>query len=293
MKGVWLAVGFFDGVHLGHQKILADANAVLTFRNHPASVLGDGRSPPLLMEADERLGLLATIGTKRPRTVHAMAFTHTLAALSPERFATNLRRKFPDLKRILCGGNWRFGVNGAGTPATLRALGFDVRVVHYATYRNERISSTRIRSALASGEIEEANAMLGRPYAVSGQILRGKGLGRTLGAPTLNLSATPPLKLGVYAVDTSLGPGVANYGVAPTMGAHAWAEPVLEVHLLDDRAITGVSQPQTLRVAFRSFLRAEMAFALPAALREQIAADIRAAKNHLAQFAETAEDGCR
>ena len=277
-EGVRLAVGFFDGIHLGHQRILADANAVLTFRNHPATVLGVGRPPALLMEADERLALLATIGTKRPRDVHAMVFTRSLARMSPERFAEFLRREFPSLVRIHCGGNWRFGANGEGTPATLRALGFDVKVCRYARYKGERVSSTRIRAALAAGEIEEANAMLGRPYAVAGLVVSGKGLGRTLGSPTLNLSVAPPLKLGVYVVDTPFGRGVANYGVAPTMGARAWAAPVLEVHLLDGRALGPSSAPVALRVAFRAFLRPEETFASPAALREQIAADVAAAR---------------
>ena len=276
--GVRLAVGFFDGVHLGHQKILADANAVLTFRNHPASVLGVARPPVLLMEANERLALLATIGAKRPRDVQAMEFTRTLARLSPERFADFLRWEFPNLRRILCGGNWRFGANGEGTPATLRALGFDVRVVRYVKYKDECVSSTRIRAALSSGELEDANAMLGRPYAVAGLVVSGKGLGRAFGSPTLNLSVASPLKLGVYVVDTPLGRAVANYGVAPTMGARAWAAPVLEVHLLDGRALAPSATPVALRVAFRTFLRPEVAFATRAALRAQIAADVAAAR---------------
>ena len=276
--GIRLAVGFFDGVHLGHQRILAGANAVLTFRNHPASVLGVAGRPALLMEADERLALLATEGAKNPRTVHAITFTHRFAALSAEQFADFLRREFPNLVRIHCGGNWRFGANGAGTPAMLRALGFDVKVCRYAKYREERVSSTRIRAALASGEIADANAMLGRPYAVTGLIVSGKGLGHKIGSPTLNLTVSPPLKLGVYVVDTPLGCGIANYGVAPTMGIQAWAAPVLEVHLLDGRALAGASRPMSLRVAFRAFLRPEMAFASRSALSERIAADIAAAR---------------
>ena len=273
--GVRLAVGFFDGVHLGHQRILAGANAVLTFRNHPASVLGVARQPALLMDADERLALLAAEGCKIPRDVRAVKFTREFAAMSPERFAAFLRREFPDLRRIHCGGNWRFGANGEGTPSTLRALGFDVKICRYAKYKDERVSSTRIRAALAEGEIEDANAMLGRPYSVAGIVMSGKRLGRTLGSPTLNLSVASPLKLGVYAVDTQFGRGIANYGVAPTMGAQAWATPVLEVHLLDSQTLAGAPQPITLRVAFHDFIRPEMAFASRSALRDQIAADVR------------------
>ena len=277
--GVRLAVGFFDGVHLGHQKILAGANAVLTFRNHPLSVLADSRPPVLLMDADERLSLLKTEGTRQPRDVQAMTFTRKFAAQSPERFAAFLRHEYPTLERIHCGGNWRFGARGEGTPATLRALGFDVKVCRYAKYKGERVSSTRIRTALAEGALADANAMLGRPFAVTGRVRPGKGVGRTLGVPTLNLSVALPLRRGVYAVDTPFGRGVANYGVAPTMGAQAWTAPVLEIHLLDDPPFAKGSVPITLRVVFRAFLRPERMFASPEALRDQMAADIAAARD--------------
>ena len=281
MRGVRLAVGFFDGVHLGHQRILAGANAVLTFRNHPLSVL-DGSSPPaLLMDADERIALLALEGASQPRSVRAVRFTREFAAQPPVRFAAFLRRAYPSLECIHCGGNWRFGANGAGTPATLRDLGFAVKVCRYAKYRGERVSSTRIRAALAEGALADANAMLGRPFAVTGRICAGKGLGRRLGAPTVNIPVALPLRQGVYAVETSLGPGVANYGVAPTMGAEAWREPVLEVHLLDGLGLAGNIPSTTLRVAFHAFLRAERIFADQALLRDRIAADIAAARQIL------------
>ena len=277
-KGVRLAVGFFDGVHLGHQKILKGANAVLTFRNHPASVLGVAHPPALLMEADERLDLLATVGCRSPRDVRAFKFTRDFAALSPEQFADFLRREYPALERIHCGGNWRFGANGAGTPATLRALGFDVKVCRYAKYKDERVSSTRIRTALAEGALADANAMLGRPFAVTGIIRPGKKVGRTLGVPTFNMSVALPLRQGVYIVDTPLGRGIANYGVAPTMRALAWTAPVLEVHLLDGLSSKKGSVPTALHVAFRAFLRPERMFASSEALRDQIVADIAAVR---------------
>ena len=276
--GIRLAVGFFDGVHLGHQKILSGANAVLTFRNHPLSVLAPDRCPPLLMGLDDRLETLATAGTKRMRDVRAIAFTQKFASYSPEQFAKYLRGEFPGLERIHCGGNWRFGADGAGTPATLRALGFDVKVVRYTKYRDERVSSTRIRKALAEGDVAAANAMLGHRFFVTGTVVGGKGIGRTLGSPTLNLMVSPPLKRGVYAVDTPLGRGVANFGVAPTMGKLAWAVPVLEVHLIDVHALDPCSPPAKLRVEFREFLRPEMAFGSREALSEQIADDIAKVK---------------
>lgn len=271
-----LAIGFFDGVHIGHRRILAGADAVFTFSNHPMTVLDPAHAPPMLMDADERIAMLAAVGTKVPRAVRAVRFTRQFAAKSPEEFAALLRREYPGVGRIHCGGNWRFGANGAGTPATLRSLGFDVKVVRYARYGDGRVSSTRIRLALAEGEVGAANAMLGRPFAVTGRVVRGKGVGRSLGAPTINLAVSPPLRFGVYAVDTPLGPGVANFGVAPTMGGRAWKVPMLEVHLLGDSVPSAVRKPRELRVEFLAFVRPEMTFASRDALRRQIAADIGA-----------------
>jgi len=277
-RGTRLAVGFFDGVHIGHRKILSGADAVLTFANHPLSVLDGSHRPVLLMDADERLSMLRTEGTDRPRAVQAVEFTRAFAAQSPESFAAFLRRRYPGLECIRCGGNWRFGANGSGTPATLRALGFRVKVCRYAVYKGERVSSTRIRAALHQGALDDAAAMLGRPYSVSGAIRTGKGIGRSLGAPTLNLAVPElPLGTGVYAVDTSMGPGVANYGVAPTMGARAWPEPMLEVHLFGG----AVPAEGALRVGFRTFIRAERSFPSREALAMRIAEDIAEARRTL------------
>ena len=271
-----LAIGFFDGVHRGHLRILNGADAVLTFVNHPLTVLDPDHAPPLLMDVDERLARLETEGVMQPRAVRALRFTPTFAAQPPEAFADFLRHEYPSLERIHCGGNWRFGAKGAGTPATLRRLGFDVKVARYVLYKKERVSSTRIRTELSKGLIEDANAMLGRPFAVMGAVVPGKGVGRRLNAPTLNVAASPPLKRGVYVVSTPLGPGLANYGVAPTMGKQAWTAPVLEVHLLKADALMAGKRPSKLRVEFRAFLRPEETFASLAALRDQIAADIAA-----------------
>ena len=120
--------------------------------------------------------------------------------------------------------------------------------------------------------------MLGRPFAVMGAVVPGKGVGRRLNAPTLNVAAAPPLKRGVYVVSTALGPGLANFGVAPTMGKQAWKAPVLEVHLLEKHTLSPDSSPSHLRMEFRAFLRPEKTFPSLAALRDQIAADIAAAQ---------------
>ncbi len=271
-----LAVGFFDGVHLGHQRILAHADAALTFTNHPATVFAPDRAPRLLMTVEERLAAISALGVGR---VVACDFTPALADQPAHAFANSLRQEFPDLGEVFCGPNWTFGAGGTGTADTLRALGFNVTVVPFATWRGEPVSSTRIRVALGEGDVSAAAAMLGRPYAASGHIVPGKGAGRTIGFPTLNVMPALgdlPLARGVYAVDTPLGRGLANWGVAPTMGARAWPEPVLEVHLL---AAPSASVPVSLRVTFTAFIRPERTFATVAELQEQIARDKRSAAN--------------
>ena len=276
-----LAVGFFDGVHLGHRRILAQADAALTFLNHPATVFAPDRVPPLLMTTTERLAAIGAALAKRmpvAEPVRALPFTSELAALPPDAFTARLRHDYPDLDTVFCGPNWTYGANGAGTAETLRAAGFRVETVPFVVLDGAPVSSTRIRAALAAGRLDEANALLGRPYAVVGTTFPGKGIGRTLGRPTINLRLPKELvqlPLGVYAVETPLGRGVANYGQAPTLGARAWPEPVLEVHLLD--APSAFTVPETLSVSFTRFIRRERTFASLAELQAQIARDVAAA----------------
>lgn len=273
-----LAVGFFDGVHLGHRRILAQADAALTFLNHPASVFAPGHVPPLLMPTDVRLAAIGEALANResvPEPVRALPFTPELAAIPPDDFAARLRTAYPDLDTVFCGPNWTYGANGAGTADTLRASGFRVESVPFVILGGEPVSSTRIRTALAAGRLDEASALLGRPYSIAGTTFAGKGVGRTLGRPTINLRLPEGLvrmPLGAYAVETPLGPGVANYGHAPTLGERAWPEPVLEVHLLD--AAENIAVPETLSVAFKRFLRPERTFSSLQELQAQIARDV-------------------
>jgi len=266
-----LAVGFFDGVHLGHRQILSGAGVALTFRRHPRSVLTPESAPKLLMSVDERVAAIRACGVER---VLVRDFTRELAETDPLDFLEGLRREFPEgAFSVRCGENWRFGRGGAGDAAFLRAHGIDVTVVGYAEHDGGRISSSRIRTCLEAGRLAEANAMLGRPYSVTGRIVRGKGVGKTLGYPTVNLDVGRPLCLrrGVYAVEFRGGRGLANYGLAPTMGADAWREPVLEIHLLD---AAPDALPPVETVTFTDFIRDERAFASMDELKRQIAADI-------------------
>lgn len=225
-----LAIGFFDGVHLGHQAILRGASAALTFRNHPLSVLAPDRAPPLMMSLGERVSAMRECGVS---DVLVLDFTQELADLAPDAFLSKARLLHP-FSAVRCGADWRFGRGGEGNAQWLRSHGTTVEVAPYAEWHGERISSSRIRAALSRGEVEDASAMTGRPLRVSGRRFRGKGLGGSLGFPTVNIeSDAPVLKLlprGVYAVEMSGRRGIANYGVAPTLGDGAWSEPVLEVH---------------------------------------------------------------
>ena len=235
-----LATGFFDGVHLGHQVILEGADAALTFLEHPLKVLAPEKAPRLLMSFEERIRAIA-----RPVTV--LNFTRELAETSAADFAARYLKGV----KVRCGRNWRFGKGGEGCPEWLKANGYEVEVVPEVEYQGEAISSSRIRAALERGEMEAAAAMLGRPYSVSGAVAAGKGEGRNLGFPTLNLDSGRDLNLreGVYSA-------IVNYGKAPTFGERAWKRPVLEAHLV-------------------KFLREERKFSSPDELKAQITADLR------------------
>ena len=265
-----LAVGFFDGVHLGHHFILSGADEALTFSNHPLSVLAPERAPRLIMTLADRLEAIRACGVEK---VTVLDFTRELADVSPADFAATYLLG----RRIRCGANWRFGKGGAGDADFLRSLGYDVSVVPAITVDEKEISSTRIRAALESGRIGEANAMLGRPFQVRGVPFKGKGEGRSLGYPTVNLRLRElalRLPLGVYSAEVDGSWGIANYGHAPTFGTKSWSEPVLEIHFTDALP-SDVDSPRPKTVRFRQFIRPERKFASVDELKAQIASDIQ------------------
>ena len=280
-----LAIGFFDGVHLGHQAILRGADAALTFRNHPLTVLSPERAPRLIMTPEERVAAIKACGVE---AVTVLEFTRELAEMPAEEFAarylTSSVSRLPSSVR--CGANWRFGKGGAGDAEFLRKLGVAVEVAPYAEFKGEPISSSRIRGCLENGEIEDANAMLGRRFQVSGFRFQGKGLGGKIGYPTINLeiserescecgeSSRISLKRGVYEVEVGGVKGIANYGLAPTMGDKAWTRPVMEIHLLGqgDEAVRRKTL-DGMKVSLVRFIRPERKFETIEDLQRQIAAD--------------------
>jgi riboflavin kinase / FMN adenylyltransferase len=289
-----VVIGNFDGVHLGHQAVVRAAVAearenglrprALTFDPHPQEVLGRG-ARPMLTRLERKLALLSRLGIE----VTVEPFTAELAALSPKEFATRVLASRLRAHTILVGENFRFGRGRSGDLTALakfgHELGFTARAVVLAGDDEGLFSSTRVRAALALGDLASAERCLGRPHSVVGTVTRGDGRGRTIGVPTANLGdvveVLPPN--GVYAclVDRedagtgqALSLGVANLGVRPTVSGGF----SVEVHLLD---FDGDLYGARLRVHFVRRLRDELKFENLAALTAQIGQDIAAARQLL------------
>ncbi|MDB4673260.1 bifunctional riboflavin kinase/FAD synthetase [Verrucomicrobiales bacterium] len=285
---VHLAIGVFDGVHLGHQKVIARAldganrdrgNAVvITFDPHPGEVLRPGGAParltplPIQESVLERLGvdfLLAVPFTPKFSEVGAADFVHQLAA------ACN------PLRRICIGYDWRFGKGREGDVHLLadlgREYGFEVTALPAVEAGDIEVRSTRIREAISEGNLELANTLLGRFHILSGTVVEGKHLGRSIGFPTANLELSTPVvpPFGVYAVDVRCGDrefiGVANYGRRPTV-EDGEPQAIFEVHIIGDEP--GDLYGKTLEVGLRRFLRSEKKFSSLEELKAQIGADV-------------------
>lgn len=295
---VHLAVGVFDGVHLGHREVLGLAvrNAksaggmagVLTFDPHPSRLFRPENPTLLLVDAKQKDELLAGAGLDF--VVHHR-FDREFAAMPAEDFLPWLRARLPGLSSLYIGENFRFGRKRAGDAGLLveqgRAAGIPVFAAEKVELAGERISSTRIRALVAAGAVDEAAGLLGYEYFGEGRVVSGRKLGRTIGFPTLNVSWDPELRpaYGVYAVHLR-GPdgvwrdGVANYGVRPTV-EHAPVTPQLEVYLFADPAevtAAGLDAGAFVRVSLRRFIRREMKFAGLDELKARIAADVAAAR---------------
>jgi riboflavin kinase/FMN adenylyltransferase len=288
---VFLAIGVFDGVHLGHQAVIstaarhaAGANGtavVVTFDPHPAKFLRPQESPRLLTATQHKIALIRQLGVSH---LLVLTFDRQLASTPPDEFVRQLVAAAKPLREICVGQEWSFGKNRAGNLALLKELGtklnFNVVGVEPVTSAGAIVSSTAIRRAVEEGDFASAARMLGREYTILGTVEAGGHLGRSLGFPTANLSAHseqfPPN--GVYAAEAELEGkslrGVINLGVRPTIEGGS-PQRVLELHLFDfDRDIYG----KDIEVRFLRYLRAEQKFENLAALRAQIARDVAAAQ---------------
>ncbi|NUQ69944.1 MAG: bifunctional riboflavin kinase/FAD synthetase [Chthonomonadales bacterium] len=285
-----VAVGTFDGVHVGHQNLIkrarqeADARGtdtvVLTFDRHPLEIIAPERAPRLLTTLPERCALFEAL---RVDHVVIADFEHELRDLSAQRFMDDVLVSRLGATVVCVGERFAFGQGRAGTVETLMtggaALGFEVRIAPTVVVDGMPASSSRARQAILTGEVSVASAILGRPYRLEGLVVRGDGIGRTLGFPTANLATDERIILpgdGVYtvtaAVDGERWIGACSMGCRPTVGG---TRRVLEVHLLD---FSGDLYGSTLVVEFVSHLRAQVRFDRLEDLIAQMAIDAEAAR---------------
>lgn len=282
-----LTIGNFDGVHLGHRALLGELMAkarelalpatVLTFEPHPRELFAPDQAPARLASMRDKLELLAECGVDR---VHVCRFDRRLAGLTAEQFIERILVRGLSVRHLIIGDDFRFGKARAGDFSLLRRvgreLGFVVEAMHTVDFNGQRVSSSAVRDALAAGDIERAEMLLGRPFVIAGRVMDGRKIGRSIGFPTANIQVRRkrlPLS-GVFAVkvsgiDSKPLPGAANIGVRPTVAEGL--KPVLEVHLLDfDRDIYG----RHVDVNFMHKLRSEAKFESLDALKAQIARDV-------------------
>lgn len=288
-----LAIGKFDGMHLGHQALLQGLvatskarnliAAAMTFEPHPLEYFRPQQSPPRIMSMREKLEFFEAVGVQQ---VHICRFNERFARLSAEYFMREILRDSLGVKVILVGEDFRFGAGRSGSVADFRANGFECLSLSHVHLEGVRVSSTVVREALATGNLERVRQLLGRLYSISGKVVHGNKLGRELGYPTANifLPVDRPLQFGIYAVKLQgLGeaqlPGVASFGVRPTVSQSG--SPTLEVHLFDfNRQIYGAH----VRVHFLHKIRDELKFPDIATLKQQMIADEAAARSYLGQM---------
>lgn len=285
-------MGFFDGVHLGHQAVIGAAleaaaregglAGVLTFHPHPCHLTNPGNAPaPLLENLAHKVRVVAGLGAGLFIPLH---FDEALACMEAAEFIARLTAA--PVRTLAVGDDWRFGCGRVGDVALLREhgarCGFRVAAVPMVLMDGERVSSTRIRQAVRDGALESAARMLGRPYSICGTVIQGRKLAHQLGFPTANIDpgavVTPPD--GVWVVRASWRgkapvAGVANLGLRPTVDG---ATRLLEVHLFD---FAGDLYDQEIEAEFLHFLRPEVRFGSLDALRDQIAADTALARQWL------------
>lgn len=293
-KGAAVALGNFDGVHRGHQRVIAQAAeaaarlgaplGVVTFDPHPRRIFHPGEPAFHLMTPGQQARALAALGVER---LYLLPFTPELAAMSDHDFAAEVLHEGLGVRHVAAGFDISFGKNRTGTPDDLRrfgqALGFSVSIAEpVGDGPQEKFSSTQVRDALREGRPQDAAVILGRPFAIEGPVQVGRQLGRTLGFPTANVPLGDYVhpKFGVYAVrarlpDGRLVDGVASIGVNPTVGE---VEPRLEVWLFD---FDGDLYGQVIETELVAYLRPEEKFPSLEAMTAQVMADAEDAKRIL------------
>jgi riboflavin kinase / FMN adenylyltransferase len=288
-EGTSLSIGNFDGVHLGHQKIIHALvekardcklkSAVVTFDPHPAKVLKPGSAPTMLETVEQRCRHFADLGID---AVLILKFNEALSGVSAEDFVKRILVDSLRVREMFVGDNFRFGQKQRGDVQMLQAMGrndgFAVNIVDPKTLDGQIVSSSAIRQALRDGRVTDAERMLGRPFALAGEIVSGTGIGRKVIVPTLNLKTAQETlpKNGVYVTQTTLDSGtygsVTNIGIRPTFDGQKLA---IESHLFGYSAFV---TDGPMEVKFLQRLREEQKFTGPEALRAQVLHDIERAQ---------------
>ena len=266
-----VAVGEFDGVHLGHREVIRGSDTVLTFEPHPLRVVRPEAAPKLLTSLDSKAELVAELGVEE---LVVIPFDDGFAHQTPQEFIDHILVERLKATRVSVGENFRFGHRAAGDAALLAADGrFETRVVALVEVDGEIVSSSHIRGLILAGEVELAARFLGAPFQLRGPVVAGDRRGRTLGFPTANLVPDEALVCpghGIYAARTPEACAAVSIGVRPTFGTGRAL--LVEAYLLDwDRDLYG----QELRIDFLARLRGERRFDSPEALIEQMQIDVQ------------------
>lgn len=296
--GSSITIGTFDGVHLGHRALIARtiaaaqandlSSVIVTWDRHPNSTIRPERAPALLTTPERKVELLAE---RHPDVLVTLAFDKALSQWPPERFAAEVLVNGLNARSVIVGEGWRFGHGAKGDAALLAELGvtmgFTVESVGLESSQDAPVSSSRVRAAVAEGDMKLAHALLARPFDMDGVVIHGDDRGKGLGFPTANLQLDPALvnpARGVYAgrarVDESWLPAAVNVGVNPTFGGDpATTSLRVEAFLLD---FEGDLYGQTIRIEFHERLRDEQRFESATALVAQMKADVEATRGLMA-----------
>jgi riboflavin kinase / FMN adenylyltransferase len=275
-----VAIGTFDGVHLGHQAVIDGADTVLTFDPHPLEVIHPAAMPKLIMPFGVKRDVIEGLGVQE---LVVIPFDREVAQRSAEDFVSEVLLETLDAKQVSVGENFRFGAKAKGDPAMLEAHGeFETRIVPLVEVDGEIVSSTRIRALIAAGDMAGARHCLGAPFMVEGTVVKGDQRGRELGFPTANLVPDDRLAIpghGVYAAFANGVPAAVNVGVRPTFASGRGV--LIETYLIDhDEDL----YDKTLRVAFVERLRGEHAYSDVDELVAQMHRDVDDARRVCANF---------
>jgi riboflavin kinase/FMN adenylyltransferase len=275
-----VAIGTFDGVHVGHRQVIDRADTVLTFEPHPLSVIHPDATPKLIMPFDVKRDVIEGL---RVEELVVIPFDRDFSTIPAEEFCSRILVETLGAEQVSVGENFRFGAKAKGDPEMLAARPeFTERVVPLVELEGEIVSSSRIRSLIAAGEIDLANRCLGAPFLLEGPVVEGDGRGRTLGFPTANLVPHDDLVTpghGVYAAFANGYPAAVNVGVRPTFETGRGL--LIEAYLID---FDGDLYGKTLRIAFIARLRGERRFPGVEELIAQMNRDVEEAKELCASF---------